>query len=315
MKLIITGALGHIGSYLISQLEKQSIKFDKIILIDNLTSQRYSSLFNLSSSLHFEFYQEDVRFSKFGNILNNNDIVIHLAAITNAAESFYNSDQVENNNFNSTKNVADLCYKKKSKLIHISSTSVYGTQKNIVDENCDKTELKPQSPYASTKLKEEDYFRKLFSKGLKGVILRFGTIFGNSIGMRFHTAVNKFCLQSSLNLELTVWRHSYHQKRPYLDIEDAKNAIFHIIKRDLFNSEIYNVLTCNSTVAEIVKIIKKTRKLTKVKFVDNQIMNQLSYEVCKNKFEKTNFIFKGNIENQIYKTLNQFSSINNEYER
>ena len=46
----------------------------------------------------------------------------------------------------------------------------------------------------------------------------------------------------------------------------------------MFNSEIYNVLTCNSTVAEIVKIIK-TRKLTKVKFVDNQIMNQLSYEV------------------------------------
>ena len=41
------------------------------------------------------------------------------------------------------------------KLIHISPTSVYGKQSKIVDEQCEEKYLKPQSPYAEIKLKEE----------------------------------------------------------------------------------------------------------------------------------------------------------------
>ena len=43
-----------------------------------------------------------------------------------------------------------------------------------------------------------------------------------------------------------------------------QKMLYFIQLKDLFNSEIYNVLTCNSTVAEIVKIIKKTRNLQKL---------------------------------------------------
>ena len=78
-------------------------------------------------------------------------------------------------------------------MIHLSSTSVYGTQKKMVDEDCPEEDLKPQSPYAATKLKEERLISKLVKeKSLKAVTFRFGTIFGVSPGMRFHTAVNKF---------------------------------------------------------------------------------------------------------------------------
>ena len=44
------------------------------------------------------------------------------------------------------------------KFIHISSTSVYGSQDKIIGENC--RELKPQSPYADVKLLEEKYLKK-----------------------------------------------------------------------------------------------------------------------------------------------------------
>ena len=37
-------------------------------------------------------------------------------------------------------------------------------------------------------------------------IMRFGTIFGMSDGMRFHTAINKFCYQAVLNKKITIWR-------------------------------------------------------------------------------------------------------------
>ena len=50
MKVLISGALGHIGSYLIRKILKEK-KHTHIIIIDNLSSQRLFSLFNLNSLL------------------------------------------------------------------------------------------------------------------------------------------------------------------------------------------------------------------------------------------------------------------------
>ena len=46
MKLIVTGALGHIGSRIIRELP---VLFPgvEIVMIDNMATQRYSSLFDL----------------------------------------------------------------------------------------------------------------------------------------------------------------------------------------------------------------------------------------------------------------------------
>src|SRR5262249_26310726 len=160
--------------------------------------------------------------------------------------------------------------------IHLSSTSVYGTQKTTVSEDCSAEELKPQSPYAVTKLKEEDLVLSLTKSGLKAVVCRFGTIFGASPGMRFHTAVNKFCWQAVMRQPLSVWRTAYDQKRPYLDLGDAVRAIPYIIEHDLFDGRVYNVLTLNATVRDIVDTIRQFVPDLEVSFVDSPIMNQLS---------------------------------------
>ena len=54
MRLILTGALGHIGSYISKNIFKIN-KIKEIILIDNFNTQRYSSLFNLKKKLKFLF--------------------------------------------------------------------------------------------------------------------------------------------------------------------------------------------------------------------------------------------------------------------
>ena len=66
----------------------------------------------------------------------------------------------------------------------------------MVDENCSEEKLQPQSPYATTKLKEEELIAELCQRKDYKHHCRFGTIFGASAGMRFHTAVNKFCWQA-----------------------------------------------------------------------------------------------------------------------
>ena len=101
----------------------------------------------------------------------------------------------------STKKVVQYAKKYKVPLIFPSSTSVYGKMKdNDTLEEYQTNKLFPQSPYAKIKLKEEKIIKANLKSG-KYVIIRLGTIVGVSSGMRFHTAVNKFCYQASLNKE------------------------------------------------------------------------------------------------------------------
>lgn len=310
MKIVITGALGHIGSKLIRSLPSQ-FPNSELVLIDNMSVQRYCSLFNLPSNGKYRFYEEDVLNSDLNNHFKGASVVIHLAAITNATESFQNKEKVEKENFTATQNVAKACVANKCPLIYLSTTSVYGTQKEIVDESCDETDLKPQSPYAETKLREEKYLQNLArTDNLKMTICRFGTIFGTSPGMRFHTAVNKFCWQAVLGVPITVWSQAMNQVRPYLDLNDAVNAIAFLIKNKLFTNEIYNVLTLNASVSEIVNSIRTYVPGLSVKLVDSQIMNQLSYHVSSKKFENLGFKFNGNLNSQVRKTIQLLEGAN-----
>jgi len=310
MKIIVTGALGHIGSYIIRSL---GVKFEgaEIIMIDNMMTQRFPSLFNLPKTGNYKFLDKDVTKMDLSAVFNGADVVVHLAAITDAAGSFERAEELENNNYNSTLQVAMACIETGAKLIALSSTSVYGTQNDVVSEDCSESELQPQSPYATTKLKEEKLVLKLSKeKGLKAVHCRFGTIFGVSPGMRFHTAVNKFCWQATMGQPISVWTTAYDQKRPYLDLLDAARSIEHIIKKDIFDGKVYNVLTQNTTVHEVVDTIRILIPELKIEFVDTKIMNQLSYEVLCDRFMSTNFKFSGSLKRGIEETISLLKNAN-----
>ena len=301
MKLVVTGALGHIGSALIRELPS-SFSQAHITLIDDLSTQRYSSLFELPAAGNFRFVQGKVQALELAPVLKGADAVIHLAATTDAAGTADKPELVYQNNFESTKILAEACLHYNIPLIFPSSTSIYGSQETLVDENCSL--LLPQSPYAECKIKEEDLLQNLFKKGLKGTICRFGTIYGISPGMRFHTAVNKFCWQAVMKQPITVWETAIDQKRPYLALEDAVRAIGWIMKNRLYGGEIYNILTGNHTVRDVLTHIKKHVVEIDIKYVQHQIMNQLSYEVSSQKFQNTGFEFVGSLSAGIEATIN-----------
>ena len=221
MKIVVTGALGHIGSRLIRELPAMFPEAE-MVMLDNLLTQRYCSLFNLPASGQYRFLEDDVLTADLPSIFDGATAVVHLAAITDAANSFQIKEEVEQVNFNGTERVAQACRQVDCALVFPSTTSVYGSQAEEVDEDCPFSDLKPQSPYAEAKLKAERLLQNLGEeKDLKFVICRLGTIFGTSIGMRFHTAVNKFCWQAVMGQPLTVWKTALHQNRPYLDLGDA----------------------------------------------------------------------------------------------
>ncbi len=309
MKIIITGACGHIGSYVSKNIYKIK-KVKEIILIDNFSSQRYSSLFNLKKKLKTYFFNIDVSKSNSLDIFKNIDLIIHCASLTNAENSFSNKKKMFKNNLGCMKNVIDFCIENKSKLIHLSSTSVYGKQAKIVNED-DDSFLKPQSPYADIKLMEENILKKNKHK-LKFMSFRFGTIAGISPGMRFHTAINKFCFNAAIDQKIMIYKTAYNQYRPYLSIKDAFKVFKFCIEKNMFKNDVFNALSQNLTVKQVVGMIRKYKKNAKIKFVNAKIMNQLSYHVDNKKLNNLGLKLNSNIERDIKETLKLFVFKNNE---
>lgn len=301
MRIVVTGALGHIGSRLIRDLPK-TFPDAEIVLIDNLLTQRYSSLFDLPPEGRYRFIEADILEANLAELFAGADVVVHLGAITNAEASFEIQEEVERVNFLGTELVARACIRSGAGIVFLSTTSVYGTQSGIVDEDCAIEDLKPQSPYAASKLRAEQLLQRLGREGLRSVIFRFGTIVGASPGMRFHTAVNKFCWQAALGAPLTVWRTALHQRRPYLDLTDGVRAIEFILQRGL-DRRLYNVLTANATVAEIVEMVRAVAPDVTVREVDSPLMNQLSYEVDDSRFRALGFEPAGDLRGAIGETI------------
>jgi nucleoside-diphosphate-sugar epimerase len=298
MTIILTGGLGHIGSRLL----KNQI-FQHFIVVDNLSTQRFSSLFNLPRN-SVTFIEKDVRDLSTKDLSNFGEIegLIHLAAITDASGTAHRGSEVIDHNSTATKVIIEICQEMHIPMIFPSSTSVYGSQTELVDEEC--RDLFPQSPYAESKLREEEMIWKAKEEGLKAVILRLGTISGVSQGMRFHTAVNRFCWLAANDKKMQVWRTAIDQKRPYLSLSDFEKAISHIFSKVELDSTVYNLVSANYTVREILKMISKALgEEVETEFVDDIIMNQLSYEVSNNRFKNTGFQFEGDVYRDIYETL------------
>ena len=299
MNIVITGGCGHIGTYISNKLANEA-GIKKIYLIDNFQKENFTYLYFKDKKIQIIYLDttKDLDLKYFKNL--GISTLIHLAAITNAEDSFKKRNFIKRNNYQSTVKLVNFANKLNIKLIFISSTSVYGSSKikNINEDT--KDAINPQSPYAEYKLKEENFIRKN-SKNF--IIFRFGTITGTSIGMRFHTAINKFCLQAHFREPITVWKTAMNQKRPYLSLEDSYRSIKWALNKNNLN-ETFNVLSDNMSVSDILKIIKLKIPNIKIKFVNSKIMNQLSYDVSNKKIINQGLrIKKSSIKKSIFCTL------------
>jgi len=309
VKLCITGALGHIGSALIRSLRLPDL--EKLHIVDNMLTQRYPSLFDLPGGFDIAFHEIDILSSEMGPIICDSDVLVHLAAITDAERSFGREEEVEEVNKKGLEHVARMCAQKGCSLLFPSSTSVYGSQSQVVDETCPEEDLRPQSPYADSKIFGERLLARLSGQsGLRYSVFRIGTIFGYSIGMRFHTAVNKFVWQASVGRPLTVWKTALHQKRPYCGLEDCVRAINFFVANRCFDNEIYNIVTVNLSVHEVIETIKTHIPGVAVVFVDSPIMNQLSYDVSNQKSLSLGITYQDTIEDSMLLILRKLKNVN-----
>ena len=149
-KIIITGGLGFIGSSLINLIKNKYF----IINIDKVS---YASNFkNIDPNIkNYKFYKQDINNKIFiKNILKkyNPSIIFNLAAETHVDRSIDGPKQFVESNILGVFTLLESIrnYKKKIKLIHISTDEVYGDiKKNYKSKEEDA--YNPSSPYSASK--------------------------------------------------------------------------------------------------------------------------------------------------------------------
>jgi UDP-glucose 4-epimerase len=302
MRVVVTGALGHIGSRLIRELAG-AFPRAHVVMLDNLATERYASLYDLPDDCRYEFIAGDVLTADLQRLFAGADAVVHLAALTNAAR-IDDREQMERVNVHGTGRVALACAALGVPLLFPSTTSVYGVANGVVAEDAPDSDLIPQSPYAKWKLQSERLLVQLGADiGLRVVIFRMGTIFGPSVGMRFHTAVNQFCWRAMSGQPIEVWHTASHQFRPYLDVADAVRAMIFVLRRRHFDGNVYNVLTLNATVAHVVEVLSGFVPNLRINYVESPLMNTLSYHVDATRFSRLGCEFSGSLERGIADTV------------
>lgn len=299
MKVVITGALGHIGSALIRNADLLAVA-DELVLIDDLSTQRYTSLFSLPKAAKFHFLQGDIAARLTDEVLEGADAVIHLAGIIDPVGSVSDPGALFGSNLRITQRAVDQCAARGVPMIFVSSTSVYTPSTDSVDES--STELSPASPYAQCKLQEESYVLEHLGVG-QSMVFRFGTIFGTSPGMRFHTAVNKFCWQAATGVPIEVWATAMNQTRPYLAVDDAAAALSRAAIERILPGRIINAVTCDVTVEDVLDAIRACGRSPQVELIDSSIMNSLSFSAQTDAAQALGFSFPGDLQTGVRETM------------
>ena len=87
MKILITGCLGHIGTYIIENINKIN-KFSKVILLDDLNRSKINNLLFIKKKLqNSKFVNLDLSEKNVFKKLEKVDVVLHLASMTDAEGS------------------------------------------------------------------------------------------------------------------------------------------------------------------------------------------------------------------------------------
>ena len=149
--VVVTGGLGFIGSNLINILSKKKYF---IINIDKVT---YASNFKniLSNINNYKFYQRDINDQNFIRIIlkkYNPSLIFNVAAETHVDRSIDGPKQFIDSNIYGVFNLLEAVrkFKKKIKLIHVSTDEVYG---DIIKNKSSKESdpYNPSSPYSASK--------------------------------------------------------------------------------------------------------------------------------------------------------------------
>jgi ADP-L-glycero-D-manno-heptose 6-epimerase len=243
--IIVTGALGFIGSYLIGKLNELGYK--DIVAVDDFSQTRKDrNLEGKSISCRIE-RSEYINWQRQNHI--ETQFVFHLGARTDTTE--FNRQIFDELNLNYSKEVWRLCVEFGLPMVYASSAATYGNGEHGYDDDIRKiNRLKPLNPYGDSKQEFDLWVLEQEKQPYFWAGLKFFNVYGPNeyhkgrmASVVFH-AFNQIMEKGSLNL-FRSHRPDFkdgEQLRDFVYVKDVADVMIYLMeKRE--RSDIYNLGT------------------------------------------------------------------------
>jgi dTDP-glucose 4,6-dehydratase len=313
-KVIVTGGLGFIGSNLIDLLIKENFF---VINIDKATySSNHYNVKEFKNSKKYKFIKLDIGNKKLKDIfIKYKPIgIFNLAAETHVDRSIDNPDSFIQSNivgvYNLLESFKNFSKLNKSRLIHISTDEVYGDI--LSGRSSERYPYKPSSPYAASKAASDhlvsSYVR---TYNLNAIV----TNCSNNYGPKQHPEklIPKLIYNMLNNRCLPIYGKGTNS-REWIYVKDHCEALLKVFL-DGKIGEFYNIgsnknlnnLEVAQELLKASKLLFKTGKNVKIKFVRDRPGHDLRYALDSNKIKKTlAWKPKTNFKSGIMKTINWY---------
>ena len=298
-KILITGGSGYVGSVLTPHLLAKGYKvtvFDLMIYGDNV----------IKSHENLTVIKGDIRnLDLLKTVIPGNDVVIHLACISNDPSFDLNPKLGKSINLEAFEPLVQISKDSFIKrFIYASSSSVYGLkdEKNVHE----KMELKPLTDYSKFKADCEKILQKYNSSNFTTTIVRPATVCGYAPRQRFDLIVNILTNLAYHKKKISVFGGS--QLRPNINIKDMARVYSSLIEAPIskINCEIFNAGIENKSVMELAQIVKKTVG-DDVSLEISSTDDNRSYHISSEKIQKQlNFSFQFTIVDAVNGLIEAF---------
>ena len=308
--VVVTGGLGFIGSNLINILNKKKYF---IINIDKVT---YASNFkNISNNINnYKFYQRDINDQNFIKIILNKynpSLIFNVAAETHVDRSIDGPKQFIDSNIYGVFNLLEAVrkFKKKIKLIHVSTDEVYG---DIIKNRSSKESdpYNPSSPYSASKA-SSDLLIKSYVRTYKipAIITNCCNNYGPN---QYPEKLIPTIIYKIINKKPVPIYGNGKNIREWIHVEDHCNALIKISEKGLLGEnynigsgiELNNIDIVKKIISSLKKIDINLANKAKFVFVKDRPGHDLRYSLNSSKIKKhLKWKCKYNFDEGIEKTI------------
>ena len=303
-KIVITGALGYIGTELCKLYSGFSWKYEVVAIDNRFISERVNEL----KRRKIKFIQADILdIDSITPYIEKAEVIHHLAGITDVAYVKKESDKVKDD---LTVKVAIEGTANVLKSMNADATIVFPSthvvfeglkeQKKNLDEN-EKTNT--FLAYSTSKVKNEN---QIIESGKNYAIFRLGSVYGFSTDtMRMNIMPNLFSKIASQNGQIKLFGGGV-QLKSLVPLIDVARCFKFVEEKEDFKNGIYNLSKENCTVKDVADICKKVNPKLKIITTDDEVPNK-GYSMSNKKLLNTGFEFVNNLETCIEEMITKWS--------
>lgn len=259
MRIVVTGGAGFIGSHLVDALIDQG---HEVVALDDLSNGNRKFIAELEKNPRFRFVQGTILDRRLvRQLLAECEVVYHLAAVLGVKNTVENPLKVIEGNIDGTRNVLEIAWENRVKVIFASTSEIYGKNNELpFTEQSDRVLGPPHIHrwcYATAKALDEHICFAYADKGLPVTIVRFFNTYGpRQTSTQYGGVVPKFIVAALGRQDITVYGDG-EQTRCFTFIDDVIGGLLPCMD-GAFDKQVFNIgTTYRLTINELASRIKR----------------------------------------------------------